>query len=153
MEGPVRLWWLLPLHHPFHILSISAFFGYMFIVPIGYLTIYVFRKKHDASLQGLTESTQLARKSKNLVTTRYNLLIWICELLCGLVVFIPGSNLFLILYHFLPATLSPVLYFLGIEDNRRAMRSRIKEMMSELQKKGNFPDNFKFNGPCVEFKV
>ena len=137
MTGSVRLWWLLPLHHPFHMLSILTFFSYMFIVPIGYLTIYVFRRKHDANLQGITERVHQARKSRNLVTTRYNLIIWICEVLSGLVVFIPGSNLFLILYHFFPATLSPVLYFMGIEDNRKAMQIRIKEMIKELRSKGN----------------
>ena len=135
-KGPVRVWWILPLHHPFLILSISAFFSYIFIVPIGYLTIFVFRRKHDATLQGLTERSRLARKSRNLVTTRYNLIIWICEVLSGLVVFIPGSNLFLILYHSLPATLSPILYFMGIEDNRKAMKARIKEMIMEMKVKG-----------------
>ena len=129
----IRLLWLLPLYHPFHLLSIFAFFSYIFFVPAGYLYIYIFRKKHDSKTAGISESSYKARKRKNLVTTKFNLLIWICEVVSGFVVLFPGSNLFVILYHFLPSSLSPILYYVGIEAKRKAMKSRFREMIHELK--------------------
>ena len=132
----VRLLWLLPLYHPFHLLSILAFFSYIFLVPVGYFCIYTFRKRLDSETRGLSERSRKVRKTRNLVTTRYNLLIWICEFISGFVIIFPGSNVFVILYFFLPSTLSPIMYYLGIEVNRQAMKKHVKEMFLELNRKG-----------------
>ena len=139
-----RLVWLLPFYHPFHLLSILAFFSYIFFVPVGYLCIYKFRKRLDSETKGLNEHSRKVRKTRNLVTTRFNLLIWICEVISGFVVLFPGSNIFLILYFFLPSTLSPLMYYMGIEDNRQAMKKHIKEMFLELKRKGKIQVKYKF---------
>ena len=94
----LRLFWLLPLYHPFHLISILLFFGYIVVVPVGYFYIYRFRKRHDSETRGLSENSHQLRKNKNLVTTQFNLLIWLCEVVSGVVLIFPGSNLFIILY-------------------------------------------------------
>ena len=132
----VRLVWLLPIYHPFHLLSILAFFSYIFLVPVGYFHIYKFRKRLDSETRGLSERSRQVRKTKNLVTTQFNLLIWIFEVISGFVIIFPGSNVFVILYFFLPSTLSPLMYYLGIEVNRKTMKKNIKEMFMELKRKG-----------------
>ena len=137
VEGSnMRVYWSLPLYHPFHLLSIVVFYLYIVIVPTGYFLIYLFRRKMDSKLMqlGLNKNKRNMRKAQNLVTTQFNLLIWFCEVVSGCVVLFPGSNIFLILYFFLPSTISPVLYFVGIESNRMAMRNRVMEMLEERRK-------------------
>ena len=132
----LRLVWLLPIYHPFHLLSILTFFSFAFIVPLGYIRLYMFRKGMDKDLTGLSEKSRNIRKGRNLVTTKCNLIIWMCEVIFGFSLLLTDSDLFLILYFSLPNTVSPILYFLGILENREAMRKHLMEIFKESKRKG-----------------
>ena len=136
-QSSLRLVWLLPLYHPFHLLSILAFFSYVFLVPLAYFRIYRYRKQQDSKVSlGLSDNSRKVRIRKNLVTTRTNLIIWIAEVLSGFLVTLPGSNVFVIAYVFVPNSVSPILYYLGIEMNRQAMRTHFQKLFKESKRKG-----------------
>jgi hypothetical protein len=134
-KSSLRLVWLLPLYHPFHLLSILAFFSYAFMVPIGYFCIYRFRRHQDSSVKGLSERARVNRVRKNLVTTKTNLIIWICEVVSGFVVALPGSQVFIIAYFFIPNSVSPMLYYAGIEMNRQEMKYHLAEVYRESKER------------------
>ena len=138
----LRLVWLLPIYHPFHLLSLLAFFSYAFIVPLGYICIYRFRKRMNRNVKGLSEQSRNVRKGRNLVTTKCNMIIWMCELISGFSILLFNSNFFLILYFSLPSTVSPILYCAGILENREAMRSHLMDIFKESKRKG---DKYNYN--------
>jgi hypothetical protein len=136
-KSSVRLFWLLPLYHPFHLLSIIAFFSYTFVVPLAYFRIYRFRKQQDSKVSlGLSDKSRKVRIRKNLVTTRTNLIIWIAEVMSGFLVTLPGSNVFVIAYIFVPNTVSPILYYVGIELNRQTMKTHFQKLFKESRRTG-----------------
>ena len=130
----VKLVWLLPIYHPFQLLSILAFFAFTFFVPIGYICIYRFRKQMNANLKGLNENKINFRKRSNLVTTKYNLIIWVIEALSLLTIFFSISNIAQILFVSIPSTFSPILYFIGILENREHTRQRVIQIFQETKK-------------------
>ena len=131
---PIRVVWLLPLYHPFHVACYAGFFGFTIIVPIGYALIYRYRKKHDGETAGINEDTRKVRNRKNLVTTRMNLLIWICETLSGVLLLLTGSKVFVIAYFLIPNAVSPILYYVGIEMNRQAVKKHVKQLVQESKR-------------------
>ena len=136
-ESSLRLVWLLPLYHPFHLLSIIAFFSYTFLVPLAYFRIYRFRKQQDSKVNlGLSDNSRKVRIRKNLVTTRTNLIIWIAEVMSGFLVTLPGSNVFVIAHLFVPNSVSPILYYVGIEMNRQEMRAHFQKLFRESKRTG-----------------
>ena len=42
----------LPFYHPYYLLSLFFFCGYIVAVPVIYLWIYQYRKKHDTDVTG-----------------------------------------------------------------------------------------------------
>ena len=140
-ESSIRLVWLLPLYHPFHLVSILAFFCYALLVPLGYFEIYRFRKQQDARVMGLSNLSRKVRIKKNLVTTQFNMIIWICEVLSGFLIFLPGSQVIVIVFIFIPNSISPVLYYVGIELNRQAMKSHFQELFKESKRTEVFKQN------------
>ena len=131
----LRLVWLFPIYHPFHLLSILAFFSFTIIVPLGYVCIYTFRRQMNRNIQGLSDESINFRKKRNLVTTKYNLFIWISEVFCSVSILFSNSNIVIILYFALPSTVSPILYFIGILENREHMRIRVREIVKESKGK------------------
>ena len=127
--------WLLPIYHPFHFLSIFAFFLYAIMVPVGYILIYCFRRKDNYEVLGLNERSRLIRKHKNIVTTRFNIMNWIFEV-TGFIVLIPGKKSFTVLYFLITCTVSPLLYYTGIELNRQAAKKRILVLFKDIKDSG-----------------
>ena len=134
----LKLVWLLPIYHPFQLISILAFFAFIFIVPIGYICIYRFRQQQVKSVKGLAEMNRFYRKKSNLVTTKYNLIIWITEAFTMFFIMLSiQNNVFQILYLAIPSTFSPILYYIGILENREHMRVRIRDIFLESKQKPN----------------
>ena len=52
-------------------------------------------------------------------------------------VMIPKGNFFYVLNSLISGTISPILYYLAIEANRKASREHIMEMINELKKNYN----------------
>ena len=134
----IKLVWLLPIYHPFQLISIFAFFAFTFIVPAGYICIYRFRKQQVNSVRGLAEFNRVYRKKSNLVTTKYNLIIWIIEAVSMFsIMFSIQNNVSQIFYFSIPSTFSPILYFIGILENRERMRIRFQDIFMESKQTGN----------------
>ena len=72
-----------------------------------------------------------ARIRKNLVTCKFNVIIWFTELICGCVVFIPGSQYILLLYLVTPNIISPIIYYIGMESNRKELKKYFLELFKE----------------------
>ena len=144
----------IPIYNPFHFLSILVFFIHSLVLPIGYLAIYHFRKQQNLRTSGLTDKSLNRRKNRNVVTAKINAIIWVSEF-CSYLVLIPEGNLFFILYFLVSGTVSPMLYYLGIEANRKAAKDRILKVFKDSSNKDNLATdgNSKTNGSvdtCVE---
>ena len=59
-------------------------------VPIGYHKIYQFRKNQDSRIRGISDGALRTRKKKNLVSTKFNIMIWLVEAVACFIVLIPG---------------------------------------------------------------
>ena len=139
-QANVKLLWLLPLYHPFHLLSIITFFSHTLLAPLGYFIIYVFRQKLDCETKGINESSRIARKNRNIVTTKFNFLIWLSEA-SSVFVLVPKGKTFFILYFLISSCVTPILYYIGIEVNRQAVKTRLRELLKESKTRGNLPSH------------
>lgn len=133
IQTNINLVWGLSLFHPFHLLSILTFFSHTLLVPLGYILIYAFRRNQNTETIGLNESSRIARKNRNIVTTKFNLLIWLSEA-SSFFVLVPNGKTFYILYFLISSCVSPMLYYIGIEVNRQAVRQHLKELFKESKK-------------------
>ena len=68
---------------------------------------------------------------KNLVTCKFNVIIWFTELISGCVVLIKGSQYILLFYIVAPNIVSPVIYYIGMESNRKALKNYFLELFKE----------------------
>ena len=121
-----RLKWHLPLLHPFHLTTLCIFLGSIFLTPILYGLIFKFRRHQNKKDIGLSGASRKAQIQRNVVTARFNLLIWLSETLI-LLGFMPSTNehgnIFLVLFLILDSCLSPTIYYAGIENNRERIRA------------------------------
>ena len=102
----------------------------------------------NINIKGISDKSRNVRKKRNLVTIKYDIIIWICEVLCSLPIIFSKSDISQILYVSLPSTLSPILYFIGILENREHMRTIPLEILKESKRKvycgayGPWPGSF-----------
>ena len=61
----------------------------------------------------------------------FNIIIWFTELICGTVVFIPGSQYILLFYIVTPNIISPIIYYIGMESNRKELKKYFLELFKE----------------------
>ena len=80
---------------------------------------------------------------KNLVTCKFNIIIWFTELICGCVIFIPGSQYILLFYLVTPNIISPIIYYIGMESNRKELRKYFLELFKESKDSGKVSKNNK----------
>jgi hypothetical protein len=132
-QGYTGMHFLLPIYNPFHLLSVLVFFIHSLVLPIGYLAIYFFRKQQDSLTSGLTDKSRNSRKNRNIVTAKINAIIWLSEF-CSYLVLLPQNNIFFVLYFLVSGTVSPILYYSGIEANRKAAQEHIRDMFKESKK-------------------
>ena len=67
----------MPIWHPFRLTRFFIFSFSMFIAPYAYVNIFLFRKNQNQC--GLSETEKTSRKRRNIVSTGYNLAIWLAE--------------------------------------------------------------------------
>ena len=124
--GTCEVHWHLSLLHPFHFTILCVFLGSILLTPILYCLIFKFRHHQNKKDIGLSGTSRKARKQRNVVTARFNFLIWLSETLI-LLCFMPSNsehgNIFLILFLILNGCLKPIIYYAGIESNRERIRS------------------------------
>ena len=130
--------WILPFFHPVRVLCNLMFYSYIIIVPVGYFKIYSFTRNQATTVIGLNESSRLRRKRLNIVTTRFNLIIWILETVAPILFFLPLEiKLSWLVYNFVACCFSPFLYFVGIECNRLAVRNQVLRTLGVKMKDEN----------------
>lgn len=66
---------------------------------------------------------------------KFNFLNWILETISTLLVIFTPNELFITLYILVNSCGTPLIYFLGIEDNRKRVRKDLEEKMSVISKK------------------
>ena len=71
---------------------------------------------------GISLECRKQRKNRNLVTVKFNMFNWILETLSTFLVLIFRSRYIDILYVITLSCGTPVVYFLGIEENRRKVK-------------------------------
>ena len=130
----------LPIYNPFHFLSVFIFFLHSLVLPVGYLAIYRFRVQQNLTVAGLSTVSRNRRKKRNVVTAKFNAIIWLSEF-CSYLVIIPEGNFFFVLYFLISGTISPILYCLGIEENRKESRERILEIFKDSKNNRGSEDN------------
>ena len=114
--------WNLPPYHPLRLINLISHLGGLALVPYCYWKIFSFIKKHNLEMNRLLRKEQFIKKRQiNLVNIKYNLAIWVLDILSLLVVFIFSGELPVILYVLLVSCSHPVLYFLGIEETKKSV--------------------------------
>ena len=119
--------WNLPLNNSFHALTLICFSASILITPVGYGAIYRFRRNQDNKVSGLSTTARNQRKNRNLVTMKFNMFNWILETLSSfLVLILPSYRYFTILYILVNSCGTPLVYFMGIEENRSMAKEYFK---------------------------
>ena len=95
-----------------------------------------FRQKQDKNTSGLSNSARMRRRNRNLVTTKFHLFNWILETLSTFIVIILNLNRFsTLIYIFTISYGTPLVYFMGIEENRKMTQEHFRAKMRVFSKK------------------
>ena len=128
--------WNLPLSNLFHAMTLIFFSASTIITPLGYGAIYRFRRKQDDRVSGISSMVRKQRKNRNLVTMKFNMFNWILDTISTLLVMIVNPvKYFTLLYILVISCGTPLVYFMGIEENRNMAKEYIKLNMRIFQKK------------------
>ena len=130
----------LPFHHPFHLLAVLPFLSCIILVPIGYTRIFKILQRLENKKLGLSEEAMTSRKKRNLVSVKFNFLNWLLETYSIFLVSI--SINFDFLYIFFISCGPPLLYFMGIEENRKAAQEYFKSNIQVFKKNNQIAANF-----------
>ena len=74
------------------------------------------------------------RKNRNLVTMKFNMINWVLETFSTILVLMKVNRIFYILYLFINATGTPLVYYLGIEENRKAAKEYFRSNIRIFKK-------------------
>ena len=114
----------------------------MFIVDC----VFRFRKRQDKGVPGLSNQARTLRKNKNLVSMKFNMSNWLLETASLILVTIGHylensynitfySFTFYTLYILVNSCGTPLVYFLGIEENRRLAGEKFQSRIRIFKKK------------------
>ena len=96
--------------------------------------IFRFVKNQNKIVQGLSKEAKSKRRQRNLVTMKFNFLNWMLETITILIVVINPNELMNVIYNFVNSSGTPLVYFLGIEENRKAMKQNLVTKMNVAHK-------------------
>ena len=85
-----------------------------------------FRYKHDSNVPGLSSNARQIRKHRNIVTMKFNMFNWILETLINILILSSSDRIFTILYILVMSCGTPLVYFMGIEENRKQAKEHFK---------------------------
>ena len=124
-------YWRLQYFHPFRVFIWVTFFSGIILTPCLYALIYRRIWKQDKLAPGLSAEARQRRKNRNLVSMRFNLINWALDTLV-LVLSAQLINRFVHVFFFLVNSCgTPVIYYLGIEDNRKQMKELYKNQFEK----------------------
>ena len=78
-----------------------------------------FVKQQNENVKGLSEGAKKSRKHRNLVTMKFNFINYLLETLSVGLLLITRNPLTYFLYFIVNSCGTPLVYYLGIEENRR----------------------------------
>ena len=79
-----------------------------------------YRLKQDSSVPGLSYNAKKNRRNRNLVSMKFNLVNWMFESLSTLLVFVNINRFSGLFYVLVMSCGTPIIYLIGIEENRFA---------------------------------
>ena len=92
-------------------------------------------KTQTESVPGLSEKAKLKRKNNNLVTMKYNLIISILSIVSSLIFLIIRNRISTMVLLFVISCGSPIVYLMGIEENRKNTKKLLKLKLEIFDKK------------------
>ena len=95
-------------------------------------------------MDGLSISAKIARKRRNLVSMRFNMINWLLETVSMVLVLIMKKPIFTNFYLLVTSCGTPLVYFLGIEENRQKAREYFQSRM-RIRKKNLVAPNQRVN--------
>ena len=125
--------------HPFHLATVIMFISHILLIPIGYYRLFRFTERNISKVAGsISAMARIRRKKQYLVTAKFNFLNWLLEVVSLVVVLAGGyGKVTSVLYIFLTSCGPPCIYFLGVEENRKAVKQRLAARIESVkQKKG-----------------
>ena len=96
---------------------------------------FSFRRNQDKTVRGLSSDCRKRRKHRNLVTMKFNMFNWLLETLSTFLVLIFINRILTIFYIVTLSCGTPIVYFLGIEENRSMVKQYVKSNISTFSKK------------------
>ena len=91
--------------------------------------------KQDSQVPGLNEFSRIKRTRRNIVTMKFNMINWILETLIVLSTLSTTALLQHILFTTSVSLGTPLVYVLGIEENRKLAREQFKRHIRIFKKK------------------
>ena len=128
-----------------HLLDTGKFSGKeLWIENICFNRFIRFRQKQDMNVSGLSNSARMKRRNRNLVTIKFHLFNWILETLSTFIVIILNLNRFsTLIYIFTMSWGTPLVYFMGIEENRKMAQEHFRANMRVFSKSKDSTENTK----------
>ena len=94
-----------------------------------------FRKLKDSKIEGVNNEAKIRRTRRNLVTMQFNMINWLLETVSLTLVMFDEKTFFRILYLLVTSCGTPLVYYLGFEDNRKKAREYFQSRMKIFNKK------------------
>ena len=94
-----------------------------------------FRVRQDSSVSGLSENARMRRKKKNIVSMKFNMINYALETIVNILILFDNSRLSTILYILFMSGGTPLVYFMGIEENRKMAKEYFKSHIKIFKKK------------------
>ena len=81
--------------------------------------IFRFQKQQNQSVSGLSEAARNKRKHRNVVAMKFNLINYILETVSMILMLVFKEEVIILLYLLANSCGTPLVYYLGIEENRK----------------------------------
>ena len=77
----------------------------------------------------------MKRKIKNIVTMKFNMLNWVLETIVNILILFNISKLTIVIYITFMSVGTPLVYFMGIEENRKMAKEHFKTHIKIFKRK------------------
>ena len=97
-----------------------------------FLPFFRFRRSQDKNVKGISFLSRDHRKNRNLVTIKFNMINWILETASTLILLVFINKFITLLYILINSCGTPMVYFMGIEDNRKKAKENILMCLKKI---------------------
>ena len=122
--------------NPFRVIfNFIVLFGGNIGIPLLYGITYMFTKAQNKFATGLSDEAKQRRRQKNLVSIRFNLMNWMLESLMILMIIMTTKKMFQTTFILVTSIGTPLIYYLGIEENRKQIKDFYRQQIRRVKKK------------------